>query len=67
MGEQIQINKEDVKMFKLNTTKIIDETIFQVNSLRAEVMKEDSNIQRQVTWLRGKSDDYGNRVLLLES
>ncbi len=66
MGQEIEISKQDVKMFKLNVTKISDETISQMNAMRSEMLKETSNLQRQVTWLRNKSDDYGTRVLRLE-
>lgn len=37
-----------------------------MNQLRAEVLKEDANLQRQVTSLRNKSDDYGTRILRIE-
>jgi len=38
-----------------------------MNQLRSEMLKETSSIQRQVTWLRNKSDDYGTRILRLEN
>jgi|LauGreDrversion4_2_1035121.scaffolds.fasta_scaffold99765_1 hypothetical protein len=44
MGKEIEIAKEDVKMFKLNSTKISDETISQMNQLRSEMLKETSSI-----------------------
>lgn len=31
MGKEIEISKEDVRIFKLNSTKISDETISQLN------------------------------------
>ena len=37
-----------------------------MNALRSDMLNETSNLQRQITWLRNKSDDYGTRVLRLE-
>ena len=37
-----------------------------MNTLRSDMLNETSSLQRQITWLRNKSDDYGTRVLRLE-
>ena len=37
-----------------------------MNALRSDMLTETSSLQRQITWLRNKSDDYGTRILRQE-